>query len=107
MASDRIDPRDPLPGYREPSGRWATPFQEWREGRYVWTVARRSGCPLTTRESLAGLSSQLYADTREELARLVEREDATADMLRTAPPEWSERTSGSGAPRPADGGDAR
>ena len=79
--TDRIDHRDPLPGYQEPTSRWATPFQTWQGDRFVWTVALRRGCPLSSRERAAGLSSQLFADTAEELARLIEREDAARARL--------------------------
>ena len=79
--TDRIDHRDPLPAYQEPTSRWATPFQTWQGDRFVWTVALRRGCPLSSRERAAGLSSQLFADTAEELARLIEREDAARARL--------------------------
>ncbi|WP_329097026.1 hypothetical protein OG979_17505 [Actinomadura citrea] len=77
----RIDASDPLPAYQEPSSRWATPFITYRDGSPVHTVALRYGCALSSRERAAGLSAQLFADTAEDLQRLIEREDATRAAL--------------------------
>ncbi|HEY8478336.1 MAG TPA: hypothetical protein VIL71_00775 [Spirillospora sp.] len=77
----RIEPTDPLPGYAEPSSRWAVPYITFRDGKPVHTVALRRACPLSSREKAAGLSSQLYADTPDELRRLQEREDAVRARL--------------------------
>lgn len=77
----QIDHTDPLPGYQEPSGRWAIPYITYRDGKPVHTVALRRAFPLTSRERAAGLSAQLYADTPNELRRLIEREDAVRARL--------------------------
>ncbi|MGH8966577.1 MAG: hypothetical protein ACRDXB_14795 [Actinomycetes bacterium] len=80
-SAPRIDHTDPLPGYQEPSSRWAVPFITYRDGSPVHTVALRRGCPLSSREKAAGLSAQLFANTPDELQRLIEREDATRARL--------------------------
>lgn len=103
----RIQPSDPLPGYQEPSGRWAIPYRAFVDGQYVYTVALRYGVELSTRERLSGLSPQLYAETPEELQRLMEREDAAAERLRTSPPVWTETGSGPPTDSPWRGGDGR
>lgn len=81
MTDQRIDQHDPLPGYTEPTSRWAAPFITYRDGEPVYTVALRRGCPLSARERAAGLSVQLFAATPEELRRLMEREDAVRARL--------------------------
>ncbi|GAA4134582.1 hypothetical protein [Actinomadura keratinilytica] len=85
----RIDPAEPLPGWREPSGRWATPFQTQLNGGLVWTVALRMGHRLSTREALAGCASQLYAETPEALVVLTRAHDQLAETVRNLPLAWS------------------
>lgn len=77
----RIEHTDPLPGYQEPSSRWATPFITYRDGKPVHTVSLRRACPLSAREQAAGLVAQLYAETADELRRLMAREDARRARL--------------------------
>ncbi|MFC0040150.1 hypothetical protein [Actinomadura rayongensis] len=72
----RIDHREPLPGYREPEGRWLQPYITL-DGTWKCCLRR----PLTHEQERAGLLYVLVALDLPRLKALMEHEDDKAARL--------------------------
>jgi hypothetical protein len=78
----RIDHREPLPGYREPEGRWMTPYVSL-DGTWKCVLRR----PLTHAQEQAGLLYVVVAADRAGLTALMEHEDEKAERLTPKQPD--------------------
>ncbi|MXQ67027.1 hypothetical protein GQ466_23705 [Actinomadura rayongensis] len=74
-----MDHREPLPGYREPEGRWLQPYVS-RDG--TWTCRLRR--PLSHAQEKAGLLYVVVAADCDGLAALMAHEDEKAARLNPA-----------------------
>lgn len=68
-ADAQIDHTDPLPGYREPAGRWGEPY--FSEGCWTAHLRRR----LTAAEVLHGLRDTVRAKTQDQLIKRMAAQD--------------------------------
>ncbi|POM25268.1 hypothetical protein BTM25_39120 [Actinomadura rubteroloni] len=76
----RIDHREPLPGYREPEGRWMQPYITLN-GTWMCRLRR----PLTHQQERAGLLFVIAALDLDGLKALMKHEDAKAARLAGEP----------------------
>ncbi|WP_019629526.1 hypothetical protein [Actinomadura atramentaria] len=77
----RIEHREPLPGYREPTSRWYEPYRTARDGVWRCNVRVR----LSWRERQAGVLASVVAASETGVRRLMAQQDELAARVGQRP----------------------